>query len=163
MALDVTGSDAESYVSVAEADTYWSNRNNATWAALSGDVAKEAALREATQFIDAQYRDRFVGHIQSTTQNLEWPRLNAYDRSGRYLNGIPQAVKDACCELALAALSSRLVPVEERGGQVTRKKVKAGPVESETVYRDTAPSGRTYDFADRLLSSVLQSISLRRV
>ena len=45
---DGTGkADAESYISVADADTYHSNRGNTDWAALT-TTEKEQLLRGAT-------------------------------------------------------------------------------------------------------------------
>lgn len=154
MALTV-GSDT--YISVSDADTYASNHF------ISDDVSvwnnastsnKEAALRQATQYIDSRFRDRFVGVIQSTAQSLEWPRTNAVDRSGRTLTGTPQVVKDATVELAKERLvaDGNLVPVEDRGGKVKREAV--GSIEVE--YMDGAPPGRTYKFAEMLLSQVLR-------
>jgi hypothetical protein len=58
---DGTGkADAESYISVADADTYFTARNNATWAALSTSD-KEAALRKATDYMLQAYRVRWAG------------------------------------------------------------------------------------------------------
>ncbi len=54
----IVGTD--SYVSVADADTYWTDRNNLDWATT--DVAdKEKALRDATVFIDGSYEGRWIG------------------------------------------------------------------------------------------------------
>jgi len=156
MVLDVTGADADAYDTVANVDTYWENRNNATWAAAA-TRDKEAAIREATQYIDSKFRDRFVGVIQSTSQALEWPRTSAWDRSGRPLNGVPTAVKHACAELALAALSERLIPVEDRGDKIKSKTEKVGPITETTEYAEGAPAGRTYAFAEMLLTSVLKA------
>lgn len=155
MALTV-GTD--SYISLADAETYATEHfigdDKTTWDAAS-DADKEAALRQATQYVDAKFRDRFLGHIQSTSQALEWPRAAAFDRSGRTLTGTPDAVKDTVVELAKERIAAgdNIVPVEERGGLVKRERVE-GAVEVE--YFDGAPSGRTYQFAEMLLSQVLE-------
>lgn len=161
MALTV-GTD--SYISLADAETYaaahFIGSDATAWDAAS-DTDKEAALRQATQYVDAKFRDRFLGYIQSTTQALEWPRTAAFDRSGRTLHGTPEAVTDAVVELAKARIvaGDNLVPVEDRGGQVKREKV--GSLEVE--YMDGAPSGRTYGFAEMLLSQVLNRSANRLV
>lgn len=148
----VVGTDT--YVSVVDADTYVTDHfrgdDLTTWDTASDD--KEAALREATQYIDANFEDNFVGEIQTTSQTLAWPRVNAVDNAGRLLNGIPSAVKDATVELAFSALGGKLVPDESRGGKVKREKVDVLEVE----YFDNAPAGTTYGWVEQLLRPVLK-------
>jgi len=57
---DGTGTNpaANTYVSQATADAYFSDRANAAWAALTADQ-KAAALIQATQYLDARYT--FIG------------------------------------------------------------------------------------------------------
>jgi hypothetical protein len=161
MALTV-GTD--SYTDVASADTYATNHfigdDLTTWNGAT-TANKEAALRQATQYIDAYFRDRFPGVIQSDSQALEWPRINAYDRSGRYLTGTPDAVKNATVELAKERLVSgtNLIPVADRGGKVKREKV--GQLEVE--YMGSAPANRLYRWAEHVLNLVLKESSNRLV
>lgn len=142
----------DSYLSVADADTYWSDRNNSTWDdAQTAD--KEKALREATQYIDGAYD--FIGeHPGSLSQKLAWPRNNAVVTSGNLrgvqVTGIPDQIKDATAELALEAVSARLRPAVDRGGAVKREKVDVIEVE----YSDFAPSHKTYDFVGMLLKGL---------
>lgn len=138
------------YVSVADADTYWSNRNNSTWsAALTAD--KEKALREATQYIDGAFT--FIGVLTDDDQPLAWPRSSALVQSGNFknklygVNEIPARLKDANAEMALEALSARLKPVQERGGLIKREQVDVVEVE----YMDFAPSGKAFDFVAMIL------------
>lgn len=164
MALTLTGSAADSYESVDNADTYatahFIGTDLTTWNGAS-NADKEAALRQATQFIDANFRDRFPGRIRSTPQALEWPRSGAQDRAGRILNDVPDVVKNATVELAKDRLvdGSNLVPAESRGGQIKREKVDVLEVE----YMDGAPAGTWYRWAEKLLSLVLTSAGRRIV
>lgn len=152
MAVDATlgGVSSDSYISNAGADAYWLNRNNATWAAASSEEA-DAALREATQYLDAKYE--WVGTLKSTDQALDWPRTGAYDREDRDISDIiPTKVKQATAELALQALSSTLVdPSADRGGQTKREKV--GDIEVE--YFPGASSQKLYAFVDMLLKGIV--------
>lgn len=148
----VTG--AESYLSVADADTYWSNRNVANWDGSTTN--KEAALRIATQFIDATYE--FESYIQTATQALKWPRGGFTGKSGRdyYSNTVPQCVKDATAELAREWVTNgAFVPNLDRGGDI--KKVKAGSVEVE--YMDKAMGGKSFAYVSRLLNDVISGTS----
>ena len=138
------------YLSIADADSYWSERNNAIWAAAD-DADKEKALREATQYIDGAFT--FIGHITEIDQKLAWPRSSVIIKHGNFrgqdidTDVIPEKVEQATAELALEALSARLVPAENRGGKIKREKVDVIEVE----YLDWAPSGKTFEFVSMLL------------
>lgn len=150
------------YQSVADFDAYAiANFIGADLVAVQAatTAVKEASLRQGAQLIDSRYRDRFPGTIRSESQALEWPRINAYDRSGRLLTGIPDAVASANAELAKERIlaGTSLVPSEARGGAIKREKVDVIEVE----YFDNAPVGTTYRFVSDLLSAVLTSASRR--
>lgn len=151
MSVDATlgGSSSDSYVSNAAVDAYWVNRNDSVWDAATSAEA-DAALREATQYLDGKYD--WVGSIATTTQSLGWPRLGAADKENRDLTGIvPVGIVSSCCELALQALSGPLVtPGADRGGDTKREKV--GDIEVE--YFASAPSGKTFDYVKLLLKGL---------
>lgn len=148
---DGTGlADAESYASVSEADTYFSNLSNASWTGT--DAVKEAALRKATTYLDAVYN--WTGYIYSATQSLNWPRTSVYDKQGRNLaESVPTLVKQATFELALASLSADLLPSINNSNFAKREKVG----ELEIEYRDDAPTMKQYKFVDALLSGLYTS------
>jgi hypothetical protein len=146
---DGTGlAGAESYLSVADADTYWSNRGDATWAAAT-TAGKEESLRRATQYLDATFN--WMGSILQTTQALGWPRAGAWDREERDLSDqVPTLVEQATAELAKEALSGALVSTIARTDQAI--KVKAGSVEVE-FDPDTEPQ-KVYALAARLVAQL---------
>jgi hypothetical protein len=132
---DGTGrSDAESYCSVAAADSYHSKRGNSGWTAL--DVpTKEQALRKATDYM-AAFRGRWEGYRKLSTQALDWPRYlvpvkDALDGFGQAYyadDAVPAAVQNACAELALkTATGTVLAP--DLDPPIVREKV--GPLETE--------------------------------
>lgn len=96
-----TVSGANTYVSEAEADTYFEivPVYSTTWAAYSA-TEKEHLLRLATRVLDA--RTVWEGYKQVDASPLRWPRKCVVDRDGLNVatNIVPQAVKDATCELA---------------------------------------------------------------
>jgi hypothetical protein len=149
---DGTGrSDAESYASVADCDTYHSNRGNAAW---TGDAAaKEAALREATAFLEDKYRGLWRGRRCHETQRLHWPRYGVVDQDGFTIDFdiVPIEVKDALCEAALRAIAGNLTPDLDRGGEIKRQKVDV----IETEYKDNAPAGKTYQEIESKVSCLL--------
>lgn len=139
----------ETYCTVAEADTYWENNpGGESWSEATGPQ-KEAALRQATQFVDKQYT--WIGHHPgSVSQLLSWPRLNAMDKEGRLRTGIPQEVKDATAYMADQVLQQGLLPPQKRGGAI--KTVTAGPVSVD--YEENASSLTRYDYPTMLLKSL---------
>lgn len=143
------GSGSDSYMSLESADLYWSGRNDATWAGAEL-LTKEAALREATQYLDGRYD--WIGDHPGGNQRLGWPRLGAFDHEGRLLTGIPEKVAEATAELARQALSECLAPTEARAGRTRREKV--GPLEVE--YLGGAPGGRSYPFVTLLLKGLIR-------
>lgn len=146
---DGTGlAGAESYLSVADADTYWSNRGDATWAAAT-TANKEESLRRATQYLDATFN--WIGGILLTTQALGWPRSGAWDREERDLSDqVPTLVEQATAELAKEALSGALVSTVSRGDQAIR--VKAGSVEVE--FDPDTDAQKVYSLAARLVAQL---------
>jgi len=153
MALTV-GEDT--FVSLSEAETYWLNHRdaNSTWSNAT-DPAKEAALREATEFLDTQYN--WIGEIESTGQVLSWPRVGT-DREGRYISGTPDRIKDATAILALEALSAYLLPAQSRGGKI--QAVKAGSVSVQ--YDSQAPAQKTFDMVQRIIRPLIRGGSINR-
>jgi hypothetical protein len=140
--------DAESYVSVAETDTYHLNYNNTSWA-LASIQNKEVALRKATQYLDSIFL--WNGSIYSTSQSLSFPRVNIMDLQGRILDKtIPRSLKESTSELALIALTENLNPVTSKSDYVKRKKVG----ELEIEYKDGAPSNKQYNAVFNLLKGL---------
>lgn len=92
---------ATSYVSVAEADVYFTPDLNyaATWGALTNEQ-KELSLAWASRILDQ--KTDWKGNRAVTTSGLRWPRSYAYDRDGILVDDgiVPPAVKQATCELA---------------------------------------------------------------
>lgn len=152
VAEDGTGVEgANSFVSLADSNTFFTlHRSAATWAAAS-DTNKQIALIAATRDIQAQFKGLWIGELADDDQGLDWPRDEAYDDDDRLLTGVPQALKDATCELALIALSAELRPARDGDDRVKRETV--GPITTEF---DTAqPRGKRYPLVDSLLAGLI--------
>lgn len=108
---DGTGlSNADSYISLAAANTYWTAHGAPSSWTGAPDAAKEGALRYATRKIDGEYGSRFLGRIAVLTQALAWPRSGVIDADGRSVasNVVPVSVQEATCELARLHLEADL-------------------------------------------------------
>lgn len=102
MAIDATvgGASADSFISVADADTYHSDdqvHTDTAWSALT-TAQKEAGLKMATRVIDGM---TFIGIRVGTAQALSWPREFA-QFDGVYIEStiVPERIKWATAELA---------------------------------------------------------------
>lgn len=135
--------DAESYGSVADCAVYASARG-LTFAATPAPAA-EAALRRATAFIDG-YRGRFPGYRRFLRgQAMEWPRVGASDAAGNALpyDAIPVEIVRATFEAAVRELASPGSLSPDLTPAIRMKRVKAGPVETETEYAGAGFTGVT--------------------
>lgn len=103
----------QSYCTIEYADEYFQNRLHAESWGQAYESAKEKAIRQATKAID---RQPLKGRKADTTQTLAFPRYPDTE--------VPEAVKEACCEEALALL--------ERGNSQRRKLQQEG-VQSFTL------------------------------
>lgn len=144
------------YGTVEGADDYHAQRGNE----FTSDMKEELLLR-ASEYID-RYRLRFPGSkTGGRSQVREWPRKGAVDLNGELIaeDEIPNEVVAATYEAALLlskGVSLDNSPVSGSSvGVVTRKKVKAGPVETETEYDTKSRSSQSYSTISETLAPVL--------
>ena len=148
-------SGANSYLAVADADTYHTDRGNSAWTGT--DAVKQAALIKATAYLDAHYTWS-TGVKYDDDNGLAWPRSGAIDKHGYSIDGdvIPQAVLDATAELALIVIGgTELAAALER----PLKKVKAGAVETEWEPASEASVAPQYPLIDGMLAGLVSSSS----
>lgn len=109
--------DANSYVSRAEADSYFSDRlHAAVWEAATTD-SKDKSLLWAAQILDTNIR--WKGVVARYSQMRAWPRSGVVDvNRGVEFNPeqIPDFLKYAQCELALSLLSEDITQDPETVG-----------------------------------------------
>jgi hypothetical protein len=158
---DGSGVDgANSYLAVADADTYHLDRGNTDWAAAT-TAAKQTALIRATDYIEQEYGERWKGCQVASDQALAWPRYDVPNgATGYYLpsDELPQALLNATAILALEALAADLNPNLDRGGMVKRERVDV----LETEYMDSAPPWTSRPAVDGLLQKYLTGSSINR-
>lgn len=137
---------ANSFVSLAEANDFNTDRGNAGWTGT--DQVKQAALVRATDYIEQKYDGKWLGEPVYPHQSLSWPRENV---PGVASDEIPVKLKQAVCTLALEALTTDLNPALARGGLVKREKVDVIEVE----YMDGAGGQTKRPAIDGMLRSLL--------
>lgn len=167
--------DANSYLSVAEADAYHDARNNSDWTAAPAR-AREAAVIVGSDYITREFERRWKGIRVNINQTLAWPRAGVLTEEYfepqteprpalfpdlSYLipdNIVPEEVKDATAEAALRGLNGTLLPDLARGGEI--KSLKAGPASVE--YFAAAKTTTTYQTIDQLLKRLLRNFAGQR-
>ena len=150
---------AEAFVSAAEADAYFAARGApATWSG-SSDTQKEAALRQATDFLEALAGDRWLGTRATSAQRLAFPR------DGVVVDGValgraplPRALREACCEAALRARSETngLMPDVE-GASVAEEEAGVGPLRERVRYAGSKGPAKTFARVEALLAPLMRS------
>ena len=128
MALDATakGTSSNSYVTQAEATTYFGDRSDTTdWTGATTTV-KDKSLVTATFVLDME---EYEGYPTTSTQRLQWPRTGFVNR--QYANvdedTVYVVVKEATYELALAIIKGEYT-MSDTGLEGFRH-VKVGPLD----------------------------------
>jgi len=139
-----------SFVSLADADSYFLDRANATWAAAT-DANKQAALIRATDYLVQKYTGDWLGSITSTSQALPWPRSGVVTSDGVVISSsaIPDAIKNATSELGLRALSNSNLFADTNAGSENIKRNKVDVLEKE--YFQGSSTQNTYTIVEQLL------------
>lgn len=145
MALDTTigGASSDSYVTLEEYEAYITSAIDLNFNGHGHDDDHEKHLRRAAQYLRRNFR--WIGTQQYQTQARAWPRLTDKLVDGWPVDPdtIPQAVKDAQCELAYIFEVDGVDPYAAiTTGAVKVSRSKAGPVEAETEYFDARQSPR---------------------
>lgn len=152
---------ANSYISIADADTYHDLRGNTAWAAAS-ESDKVIALVRATSYVDTRWT--FTGEPVQKTQALSFPKESEYlNRQGADVSeSVPAEIEFATAEYALSVLGdgTALVDLSPAVDQteprsISYKREKVGDLEEETRF-DTARGVKvtlSYPTADRLIKS----------
>lgn len=151
--------DAESYLSVTDADSYFANRGYTLWATMSTNE-KEQALRRSADYMKAAYGPRWLGYRVSASQALDWPRSGVVARGFSIpADAIPAEVKNACAELAFKAAGGDLAP--DIGQRAVREKVDVIEVE----YDRYSPQFTQFRAVDNMLAPFLSDLggAVRRV
>jgi len=102
---------ANSYVTLAESDTYFEGRLDVTeWTSVTDDE-KNRAIVMATGRLE---QEDYWGSVTDIDQALKWPRNGLTDEDGRLIDDdtIPSRIKNACQELALELLGGGVALID---------------------------------------------------
>lgn len=149
--------DANSYVSLAYADTYAVNRNYSTWLNQS-DYVRKAAIIKAMDYVDNLFD--WKGIKMNPDQALSFPRLNIIDGNGYNRTGcIPEQLKKAVCEAAFYVQKQySLFASNDTAGAVKKTKKKADVVDVEKEYFSSKETKIDYTSAYQSLDNLLKGL-----
>lgn len=134
---------ANSFVTLAEAETYMDGRLNSTAWSGDTDANKNIALVEATRELDVM---DYTGYRVTDTQALSWPRQWATDPddpvTGYFdTDEIPTRLKNATCELAFQFLAAGTTDVAALDSATNVKRSKVDVLETEYFSSTETPKG----------------------
>lgn len=153
---DGTGkADADSYISVTDADTFHTSIGNTAWAALD-TPQKEKLLRKAFYYMIGRYRSSWKGSRVYAEQSSDWPRdyVVMHDvGSGETLDNdvVPVEIGYAQALLALRANTAELSP--DQSQRITS--ITVGPITRKFDW--TSPIAVQFRQVDMMLSPYLTS------
>lgn len=131
---------ANSYASIADGDTYFDERVQASnWLGESNEDVKAQALIMATRRLDVF---SYKGIKSSSSQALKWPRDGVEDDDGELYpaDTIPTFLKHATLELALDILNKNAESEDPFAGDGLDRfdSAKVGPLEVEINHSASA-------------------------
>lgn len=151
----ISGVSANSYITVTQADDFFTAHLDASWWELPSS-RKQAALVQATNRID---QERFGGRRTVEAQRLQWPRTYIVDRDkdasedrvefigGAYYrpsDEIPKELIEAACEMALFYLKENAGEFTVDSNDLeTLSKYKIGPLDvsiKDNIKADRLPT-----------------------
>jgi len=147
MALNATlgASDANSYVTQAEADAYFADRmHSSAWTALTDDAVKEGLLITSSQMLD--WHVKWKGVRATTTQFMLWPRKEVIRPDGTEIDidVLPPEVKTAVFEQALSNIEADRMDDDPLAGigqlQAGSLMIKAGAEKPNQTNAKPVPS-----------------------
>jgi hypothetical protein len=160
--------NANSYVTAADADTYFASIGELGWA---GDTSfKEQNLINATAAVDATYGPRYISFLRDeVTQSLLWPREQVWDRHSRRIDdgALPTSLINATCEMALLSQNGvNLYPEGRKSNNVTAEAVAVGEISQSFTYQKSPTEQATYEGfrkVEQLLWPILNPTTQRMV
>lgn len=150
-------SNAESFISVADANTYFTNRGITAW--TGSDAVKEQALRKATDYMQGRYGRRWKGTRKFDSQALAWPRVGVLDADDYSVSDtiVPTPVKYACAELAVRSLTTSLLPDDTAPGIKSESVSIPGPISKSVSYTGSKSKTPYFPVVDDLVRQYMIS------
>ena len=148
--------DADSYISVADANEYINKWHNSAlvWSS-TGNTNTERALRVGTRYVDSF---EFLGLRAWTSQKLSWPRAGLGPIDGQYFKSsqIPDAIKHAVVEAALKHVDGETLFPDHQGQAIAAESRQVGPISTSIQYKTPKQRKKEFENIKALLKPFLR-------
>jgi len=162
--------DSNSYVSLADANTYWTQHGGPNWTAITDTTLQQYHLIQATQSIDILYGQEYYSiPLSQGTSTPQVPYLQGllYPRFVQVINNIqvlqsryiPVQLKAAVCEVAMMSLNGQdIFPQPNQIKFAINKQVKVGGISTSISFGRQVDAERYPGFwkIDKLLYPLLR-------
>lgn len=148
---------ANSPVSIEDADAFWAQQGNFDWDASED---KGAALVRGTQYVAQRYADRWKGkRTYGRQQTLDWPRTGVVDRDGNEVadDEMPIEYKNAVYVASLMASLGETDMTTEESRVIRSEKIGAMAITYESAGSWTEAGLRFPDCLDDILNNLVTS------
>jgi len=152
-------STADSFISVADSDSYHAKFGNADW--MNADaIEKEVHLRRGMRWLVTRFDGRWRGTKVKESQALPFPRYGVYDADGNWISSstVPTALPEAQAEMALRSLLGEDLNPDLDGGAIKREKVETGPVVEEIEYLGAKRELKSFTLVEAMLRQFLKPV-----
>lgn len=159
---DGTGlADANSYLSVADADAYHDGYGNPSEWSNATTAEKEEDLRKATRALDALNGGSWLGVRANEGQALDWPRVGAEDPDGFLFSStaLPRQLEHATAIVALLYRQGE-DPIADLTEDAPIHRIDqevVGSVRESITYVGGRSSTKTYRLLERTLADLVEA------
>lgn len=155
---------ANSYESIAGADLYHADHNDpvpTTWSGAT-DLRKEIGLKNATQYLDAVYGEKWQGRRSNSGQRLNWPRQGIIDRDGFVIlsTTMPRVLLEVSAILAhldITETTGLLPDLAVSQADIKKEFKKVGPLEKETEYVGKKREFKRFSLVEELIDELIHT------
>lgn len=158
----MASASANSYVTVAEVNTFCENYGLSDWAALA-TTDKETAIFRGMAYVETF---DFKGEKMKYDNPLEWPRYGIYDERDIepsldlvYYKEIPKGLKNAVCRAAYEESADAGVLQKVLATNVKREKIDV----IEYEYFSASPSVNVYTAIQGFLKGLLRDVNVATI
>lgn len=157
-------SNSNSYVDLAEADTYFESHPYYAdaWADIVDNTRRSDLLISASLWLDTNFE--WIGYKRFETQAMGWPRTGAYDRYGYLISDllVPRELKYATAEMAFHLSKGDPAEATQVGAGITDLRIDVIELTFDKGIRPSYVPSSVLNFL-RDLGAYLGGVRVRKV
>lgn len=155
---DGTGlSNADSYISIADATTYFTNYGGLDAWDILDPSDQEIMLRKSSRDLDLLFGSSYASRPLGSAQSMLWPRIPFTNLNGMQTNGLPKEIGFAVAELALINVSADMTGPSDQSGNLKLSKTTVDVIiTQQELFAPTSASANTVRKVSLLLGPYLR-------